>query len=90
MNSWEELLDRVTKEYQKAISKFSTFNTAHEGYAIIKEELDELWDEIKKKNSDSEAMGKEALQVATMALRFITDICHSFRLEACDKPSGNK
>lgn len=35
-------------ELKKAESEFTEYNSAHEGYAIIKEEFDELWDEIKK------------------------------------------
>jgi hypothetical protein len=65
------------EELQKATSAFSPFHSAHEGYAVMKEEVDELWDEVKKKQSkhDKAAMRKEALQVAAMAMRFVIDIC---------------
>lgn len=49
-------------------------NTPHEGYAVILEELDELWVEIKKKKPDTQEMRKEAIQVAAMAVRFIEDL----------------
>ena len=52
--------------------------SAHEGYAVILEELDELWDEVKKNPSKhprlKEAMRSEAIQVAAMAVRFIIDV----------------
>ena len=70
---WSE----VRKELMAAMGKFPPFNSGHEGYAIIKEELDELWEEVKKKQSTpgrAEAMYKEALQVAAMALRFMVDL----------------
>ena len=53
------------------------FHSAHEGYAVIKEELDELWEEIKKKavERDPEKLQKEAVQIGAMAARFIIDIC---------------
>ena len=64
-------------ELVRAQAKFPKFNSAHEGYAVIKEEFDELWEEIKKneKTRDPVRMRKEAVQVAAMALRFIEDVC---------------
>jgi len=60
---WNELL--------AAEAKFSGFNSYHEGYAIIQEELDELWDEIKSKSRQPASLYKEATQVAAMAVRFM-------------------
>lgn len=65
-------ISQVIEEYESATRKFGPFNSAHEGYAVIKEELDELWDEIKGSQS-VDRMTKEAIQVAAMALRFLTD-----------------
>ena len=65
-------LAEVRAEVVRAIEKFPTFNSAHEGYAVIAEELDELWDEVKA-NSPVRAR-KEAIQVAAMAIRYMTDI----------------
>ena len=69
------ILNLVGIELTKAINSYKSFNSAHEGYAVILEELDELWDEVKKKPSkvDIEKMRKEAIQVAAMAVRFIND-----------------
>lgn len=64
----------IEEEYWSACEKFSAFHSTHEGYAVIKEELDELWDAIKKNRPTLELKG-EAIQVAAMALRFLTDIC---------------
>jgi hypothetical protein len=71
----EEAVTSIIHEYGKACKKFPEFNSAHEGYAVIKEELDELWDEIKKNPADADLMKKEACQLGAMALRFMTDIC---------------
>ena len=67
----------VELELERATRKFGKFNSAHEGYAILLEEVDELWDEVKKKpdNRFILDMRKEAIQVAAMALRFARDIC---------------
>ena len=72
-----QLLTDIRMEHRLAISKFPPFNSAHEGYAIILEELEELKAEVFKKQEDRSypAMKHEATQVATMALRFILDVC---------------
>ena len=46
-------------------------------YAVILEELDELWAEIRSNQTTpgrQDRMRKEAIQVAAMALRFIIDM----------------
>ena len=69
------ILVEAEDELASARKEFPDFNSAHEGKAIIEEELDELWDEIKKKKRSRGKMRKEALHVVAMGLRFITDIC---------------
>ena len=71
------VIDLLMKEYLSAVSNNGSFHSAHEGYAVIKEELDELWDEVKKKSSqrDREKMLKESIQIAAMGMRFAIDIC---------------
>jgi NTP pyrophosphatase (non-canonical NTP hydrolase) len=68
-------LHNIFIEYKRASNLFPSFHSPHEGYAVIKEELDELWDEIRN-GEDKENMKKEAIQVAAMALRFIIDVCN--------------
>jgi len=64
-----EFIDSVEKH------KFPYFNSYHEGYAVIKEELDELWEEVKKyPKQDNENLKKEAIQIGAMALRFVYDL----------------
>ena len=77
MNAYTIAEFYIRNEYRNAVEKYSAMASAHEGYAILKEELDELWDEIKKKNADHnlDLMRKEAIQVAAMAIRFIIDVC---------------
>ncbi len=72
----EDVVSSVLEEYERATKMFGTFNGAHEGYAVLLEELDELWDEVKGKHPDRQSRMKlEAVQVATMAVRFLTDVC---------------
>lgn len=64
----------VKNEFDSSTEKYGPMRSAHEGYAIIKEEFDELWDVIKTKKQDPQDMLEEAIQVATMAIRFINDM----------------
>lgn len=65
------------RELCRARDKHGTFNSDHEGYAVIMEELDELWDEIKKKKDkrNRTKLLKEVVQVAAMSMRFASDLC---------------
>jgi len=64
----------ILDEYSSALIRFGKFNSQHEGYAVLKEEVDELWDNIKG-NVAPNLTKKEAAQVGAMALRFLTDCC---------------
>lgn len=52
-----------------------TNSVSHEAYGVLLEEVDELWDEVKKKHFDRAAARKEAIQVAAMAIRFVMNVC---------------
>lgn len=68
----------VVAEFHRAAEKHPRFNSAHEGFAVILEEVDELKAGVWKGGSvkrDIAAMRKEAVQVAATALRFLTDVC---------------
>lgn len=47
------------------------FRSDHEGYAILLEEVDELWDAIKQ--DDPLSVRAEAIQVGAMVLRLLSD-----------------
>ena len=68
-------LNEAAAELSRAMGVHGPMRGMHEGYAVILEELDELWDEIKKHNPDKKRIRAEALQVAAMALRFVADVC---------------
>lgn len=72
----QELTSLVEEEeVKRATRKHAAMHSAHEGYAVIKEELEELWDEIKRQQPDKDLMRLEAIQLAAMAMRFVLDIC---------------
>ena len=70
----ESAVKEIIKEYWRAKEKFGGFASAHEGYAVLLEEVDELWDEIKA-NGSNDNLKKEAIQVAAMGLRFLVECC---------------
>ena len=70
----EDITADMLLELDKAVKEFGAFNSAHEGIAIIKEEYDELWDEIKKRDWNKADMREEAIQLGAMAIRFVFDI----------------
>ncbi|WP_169980477.1 hypothetical protein [Tautonia rosea] len=72
-----EILEDVHEEVIRATTNWPQFNSAHEGYAVMLEEVDELkahvWMNQKRRNL--EAMKKEAIQIAAMAVRFAVEVC---------------
>jgi len=68
--------DLVEMEVSLAKAQYPPMNSAHEGYDVLLEEVDELWDEVKKKQGkrDPANLLKELVQVAAMAERMAEDI----------------
>ena len=65
----------IVDELSRANKVYKPFNSAHEGYAVMLEEMDELFDEIRKKRPDKSRMLDEAIQVGAMAIKFIQSCC---------------
>lgn len=67
----------IKAELDRARAKFGPMASAHEGFAVLMEELDELWQHVKTKQSERDvpAMRKEAIQIGAMAARFANDVC---------------
>lgn len=83
-NMEQEYLDQLDKacnavynEVIRAKGMFpENFVNQHEGYAVLLEEVDELWDEIKKNQKvyDLDKQRKEATQAAAMLMRFLVEL----------------
>lgn len=63
-------------EFERAREKHGPMASAHEGYSIILEELDELKAHVwqKQKTRDYAEMRKEVVQLGAMALAFLVEI----------------
>jgi hypothetical protein len=77
-------LREILGEVASARANWPPFNSAHEGFAVLLEEVDELKAHVwtNQKRRDLPAMRKEAMQVAAMAIRFMQ--------ECCDETTGRK
>ena len=76
---FRELARLVAQEAVRAQEMYEPMNGPHEAYAIIKEEFEEFWDEVKKfsipKGRDTRAnMRLELIQTAAMCIRTIKDL----------------
>ncbi len=74
---YAHVLQDAGAELGKALRKYPKMHNAHEGYAVVLEELDELKTEVwkKQKKRNVAKMRKEAIQIAAMALRFAMEVC---------------
>lgn len=73
MTNLNDFISKVKCEYIRASELYPKFHSYHEGYAVILEELDELWDLIKSVKFTSghiPQMETELVQVAAMCLKF--------------------
>jgi hypothetical protein len=70
-------LNAARDELYAAIKAFPPFRSAHEGVAIVDEEMQEFRDAAywphKDETGDEEV---EATQLAAMALRYLVDVCY--------------
>lgn len=84
VESLQVILAGIEAELASAMAAWPPFNSAHEGYGVLLEEVDELWEHVKvnQKRRNLDGMQKEAIQVAAMAIRFA--------LEVCDEVNGRK
>ena len=79
--NYEEKLELAIKDISEEVRRAKTlfpvdFHNQHEAYAVILEEFDELWDEIKKnqKKYDLTAQRTEAKQAAAMLVRLMVEL----------------
>jgi hypothetical protein len=72
----EYTLDLIRNEVIRARALYPTWQSTHHGYAVMLEEVDELWDEVRKRAAarDKDNMRRECVQIAAMAIRFIEEL----------------
>lgn len=70
-------LELIKAEWVRANVRYRCFHSPHEGLAILLEEVHELQAEVftSARLRSEQRMKKDAVRVAAMALRFLTDLC---------------
>lgn len=76
MSDADTFLADVAAELARARAKWAPMHSLHEAYAVILEELDEVWEHVKLKQSerDPAAVRKELVQLAAMVARAVVDL----------------
>jgi Mg2+ and Co2+ transporter CorA len=77
-----DIINEIQKEVLKAESNYGNFNSTHEAYAVLKEEVDEFWDVIKKNTERNyglpeykvKALIPELIQIAAIAIRTANEL----------------
>lgn len=74
-------LAAILAELESARAAWPPYNSAHEGLGVLMEEVNELQQHVftNQKKRDIQAMRKECIQVAAVALRFLVDIANEER-----------
>lgn len=65
------ILTQVQSEVERAIQKHGGYASGMEGLSVIREELDELWGEVKADRGYQKSGTDEAIQVAATAVKYI-------------------
>lgn len=69
-------IQEIQNELSHAIHLHPPLASLHEAYAVILEELDELWDQVRAypNHHDPKKVRKELVQIGAMALRALRDL----------------
>ena len=71
---YERASREVADEYRRARLRHDPMHSGHEGWAVIREELDELWELVRADQSHTMAAYIEAKQIAAMAVAFMVEV----------------
>lgn len=74
MDLVKDAADRAFEEACRGYDLHGPHPTVEHAHTVLREEFDELWDEIKRKDRDMTMIYREAIQVAAMALRLAAKV----------------
>jgi len=73
-NPYQLALGEVFSELESARTMFDPMHGPHEGYAVLLEEVDELWDLVKANRGHQRSARAEARQIAAMAVAYMVEV----------------
>jgi hypothetical protein len=75
-NIGEDLTEEIDKEVARAVAKHGEFNSLHEAYGVLLEEVDELWEIVREKRSvrDPNNLRAELVQICACAIKAVHSI----------------
>lgn len=69
------IASEIAREVARAEEKHKPFNSPHEGWSVIFEEVEELREHVRADTGRSAEARKEAIQVAATGLRYVLNLC---------------
>ena len=73
--------DIINKQIEKCYDKYGSYTSSHEAMGVLFEEIDELWEEVKKKQIDTEKIGNEIIDCIVVLQKMYQDVV----IKECDK-----
>ena len=67
----------IKEEQQDAVNKYGHYNSTHEAYAVLQEEVEEFWELVRQSKQDGKLKSKminELTQIAAVAKRTISEL----------------
>lgn len=90
LGSIEGIIETVLSELDGKSDKFPNFKSKHEAYAVMKQEFDTLWDDIKVDAPDS-LLKSECVRIIASTLKMLkSDIWDKSQLPPKPKPKPGK
>lgn len=76
LDEYKHHVEKFARELARARENFGPMASAHEGYAVIAEEFDELWEIVKERQTERNYadLRKETIQLGAMVLVFLVEI----------------
>ena len=72
-----ELLNKVNKQVSKCREKYGNYSSRHEFIGVLIEEIEELKQEVFKKEPDFDRLGAEMVDCLTVLIKGYEDIVES-------------
>lgn len=71
-----KISQEIMREAVRARDRYSPYNSLHEAYAVLKEEIEEFWTEVKKRpnNRFKKSIRKEVIQIGAVSMLILMDL----------------